>query len=140
MKFREAVPEDFAFVAEHTASRGCFAKQPLVVDYVCALEHDGNVLGIGGVKLLNASTAWAWFDLTTFAKPHMVVVFRTIREWMARLAAQHGIIRMQAAVEIDFPEAIRTVEHLGFHRESIMKWFFDDKDGYMFVKFFGRAK
>lgn len=137
MNFREAVPSDFAFVAEHSASRGCFAKQPLVVDYVCALEHEGNLLGIGGVSLLNASTSWGWFDLTPFAKGHMIAVYRVIREWMDKLAETHGITRMMAAVECDFPEAVRTVKHLGFECESVMRRFFDGKDGYMFVKFYG---
>ncbi len=137
MEFRDIKESDFAFVAEHTASRGCCAKRPVNLDFLVALEHEGNVLAIGGVLLLNPSTSWAWLDLTTFAEGHMVVVFRTIRDWLDKMAEMHGITRMMAAVEIDFAEANRTVEHLGFHRESVMSRFFDDKDAYMYVKFYG---
>ncbi len=140
MKFRDAKPSDFAFVAEHSISRGCLDKQPLEVDFVYALEHEGNILGVGGVKLLNASTSWCWFDLTTFATSHMIVVYRVIRESLEKLAAEHGIRRMMAAVDCGFPEAIRTVKHLGFSRESVMHNFFDDRAAYMFVKFFGKEQ
>ena len=134
MKLREATEADFRFVAEYTISHGP-KECPTIIDFVYALEHEGKVLGVGGVKLLNETTAWAWFDLTVFARAHIKTVYRTIRDWMDTLMKTHRIKRLMAAVECDFPEAVRTAEHLGFHLEGEMENFFGDKPGYCYVKF-----
>jgi RimJ/RimL family protein N-acetyltransferase len=55
---------------------------------------------------------------------------------MEILAKDKGIKRGQAYVDVNFPEAIRLVEHLGFERESIMKRFIGDGDAAMYARFF----
>ena len=134
MEFREATESDLAFVGRHTISRGFFAKQPPRVEWVYALEHEGQILGVGGLKLMNPSTAWAWFDLTEFARGHMLIVYRVIRDVLTSTMAEHGLRRVMAVVEPDFPKAIRTIEHLGFEREAILKNFYDEKDGYLYAR------
>lgn len=134
MKFRETTQADLDFVANNSVSRGICSKQPKSIDYCYTLEHEGKPLGIGGFRLINLTTAWCWVDMTHLAGGHIIVCYRTIKEWMAKFTEEHKLKRLQAYVEPDFPEAIRMVEHLGFERESIMKNFINDKDVYMYVK------
>ncbi len=135
MDFRELKQSDIDFVADHSVSRGILSKQPEIIDFSYALEHEGEILGIGGIRLINETTCWLWLDLTTYAGSHITTVYRVIKEWLAILMKDKGIIRAQAYIECNFPQAIRMVEHLGLHRESIMENFVGDKPAYLFVKF-----
>jgi len=137
MKFREATPEDIRYISEHSISRDVQKFCPPVIDFCFVLEDDdGFPLGIGCFRLINLTTAWCWMSLTAQARRNIIIGFRTIKEWMPIFVKQHNIKRLQAYVEADFPEAIRTAEHLGFRRESTMKNFIGDKDAYMYVRFF----
>jgi len=134
VNFREAIQADLDYVGEHSVSMGCFGQMPKRIDYVYTLEHDGKVLGVGGIKLLNPTTAWCWMDLTEEALKRRTVVYRVVKEWLDILIKDMGLIRLMAAVRTDFEEAIRTVEHLGFHQESVLKKFFEDKDAYLYAR------
>jgi len=134
MHFRETTQADLDYVANHSVSRGIQKHCPEQVDYCYTLEHEGKPLGIGGFRLINVTTAWCWVDLTDRAGSHIVVAYRTIKEWIDVFTKEHGIKRLQAYVECDFEEAIRMVKHLGFEKESIMKNFIGDKDSYMYVR------
>ena len=136
MQFRESTQEDFDYLADHTISRGILKRQPAQVDYYYTLEHEGIPLGIGGFRLINLTTAWAWIDLSDEAKKHIRIVYRTIKEWADIFVKEHKLKRLQAYVETDFPEAIRVAEHLGFRKEfdKPMKNFVGDKDAYMYVR------
>lgn len=134
MNFRETTQSDIDFVAEHSVSRGIFKRQPEQIDFCYTLEHEGKPLGIGGFRLINMTTAWVWTDWTSLAQNHLVIAYRTIKEWIDIFAKEHGIKRLQAYIEVDFPEAVRLVEHLGFYRESTMKNFVDDKDAFLYAK------
>ena len=136
MDFREATIKDIESVAKRSISRGC-RELPQNIDYVYALEHDGVVLGVGGVKLLNATTAWAWMDWTKEALRFKTWSYRTVKEWLDILIQQRGFRRLMAAVATDFPQAIDTVEHLGFHRESLMPGFYGDESAYLYVRLEG---
>lgn len=135
MQFREATKADMDYVGEHTVSRGCFKEVPEVIDYTYALEHEGKLLGIGGIKLMNPTTAWGWFDLSKDALKHKTVVYRVIKTYLDTLMRDKNLSRIMAAIEPDFPEAIRTAEHLGFGQESIMLNFLGKgKHAYMYAK------
>lgn len=134
MNFRETTKEDLEFVADNSVSRGVLKRQPECIDFCYTLEHEGKVLGIGGFRLINLTTAWCWFDLTHLASEHIIVVYRTIKEWTEIFVKEHNLKRLQAYVECDFEEAIRTAGHLGFKQESVMKSFMGDKDAYLFVR------
>ena len=134
MKFREAILSDLEFVADHTISRGCFNELPNVIDHVYALEHEGVVLGIGGLKILNPHTAWCWMDWTEYSKGHIYTGYRIVSEWLDIAIKEFGLTRIMAAIEPDFNTAIRTVEHLGFHLESEMPGFFGEKPGLLYVR------
>jgi len=137
MEFREATQNDLDCVSDHTISRGIQKRLPHRIEYVYALEHEGKVLGVGGFRLVNLTTAWCWIDLAESAKKHIMPVYRVIKEWMHIFCTEHQIRRLQAYVEPDFPQAIRTATHLGFFKESVMRNFMGDKDAYMFVYLMG---
>lgn len=135
MQLREATPSDYAYLAANTASRGCFKNQPSRIEFSYALEHDGQVLGIGGIQLLNTTTAWCWMDWAQLGKEdHHRVLYRVAVEWLDIMMDQHRLRRVMASVDATFPEAIRTVEHMGFHREGVMRNFFGDTDGLLYAR------
>ena len=134
MNFRETTQEDLDFVSNHSVSRGILKRQPECIDYCYTLEHEEEPLGIGGFRFINTTTAWCWLDMTDLAGEYIIVAYRVIKEWMEIFVKEHGIKRLQAYVELDFPEAIRMVQHLGFEKESIMKSFVGDKDVSMYVR------
>lgn len=125
---------DVDFVKDHSISRGIVGKQPESIDFGYTLEHEGNVLGVGGFRLINLTTAWAWLNLTDCAGGHIIVVYRTVKEWMQKFVEEKGIKRLQAYVAPDFSEALSLVEHLGFKWESNMEQFLSDGDASMYVR------
>ena len=137
MELREATQEDWEYMNAHSVSRGIQKKIPERVEYVYTLEHDGVPLMVGGFRLLNASTSWCWFDLSDKAGEHIYTVYRTIKEWGDKFVEDHNLTRLQTYVKVDFPEAIRVVEHCGFVKEfeKPMKNFVDNTDAYMYVRF-----
>ena len=134
MDFREMTAEDAAFVAEHSISRGVFAKQEARTEWSYTLEDNGKVLGVGGIIMLTPTTAWAWLDITEYAMTRIKTCYRVISDWMMVLAKSKGIRRLQAYIDPSFPQAVRLAEHLNFHRESTMKNFLGDKDADMYVR------
>lgn len=134
MEFRTTTQEDLDFVANHSVSRGILKRQPECIDFCYTLEHEGEPLGIGGFRLINETTAWCWIDMTDRVGSHLIPAYRVVKEWMNIFVKEHGIKRLQAYVEMDFPEAIRMVQHLGFEKESIMRNFVGDKDVSMYVR------
>ena len=134
MIFREAVQEDLDYLADNSISRGVQKHAPEQVSYIYSLEHNGKLLGAGGFQLINLHTAWCWVDMSHEARNYIVSSYKTIKEQIESFMIEHNIKRLQAYVECDFPEAIRMVSHLGFHKESIMKNFVGDNDAYMYVR------
>ena len=132
MNFREATTEDLGYVAKHSISHGN-KEYPDSVDFVYALEHEGNVLGIGGFKLLNPSTAWCWMDWTPLALEHKIAMYRTAKEYMEKFTKQLDIKLLLAAVREHFTEAVRTVTHLGFEKTIILPGFFGDEDAFLYI-------
>lgn len=136
MEFRELTQEDIEAVKNDSISRGILSKQPEVIDYSYCLKHEGKIIGIGGFRLINMTTMWAWTDWTHFAGKHITVAYRTVKEYLDIFAKEHKIKRAQCYVEADFEEAIRMARHLGFDYESTMSNFVGDKPAYMFVRYF----
>lgn len=134
MKFRETTQEDVDFVADHSISRGVEKHRPERVDFCYTLEHEGRPLVIGGFRLINATTAWGWVDITDAAGGRIISVYRAIKEWTDTFTKTHKIRRLQAYVEKDFTEGIRMLQHLGFEKESAMLNFVGDKDAFMYVR------
>lgn len=134
MKFREMTNEDFEYLKDHSISRGIFKNTPIETEFSFSLEHEGTLLGSGGFRLINETTSWVWIDMTYESRKHIHTVYRVIKEWLDVFVKDKGIIRLQAYIDPNFPEAIRTVQHLGFERESNMKRFYPDRDAYLYVR------
>lgn len=136
MKIRETTREDLDFMADNSISRGIVKNQPDRIEFCYSLEHEGKLLGMGGIRMINLTTAWCWIDMSHNAGGHIIAIYRVIKEWMYELVEDKGIKRLQAYVVTDFPEAVRMVQHLGFEKESILKNFMGDKDAYLYVRLF----
>jgi RimJ/RimL family protein N-acetyltransferase len=134
MEFRETIQADLDYMADNSVSRGVQKSCPEQLSYMYTLEDCGEILGIGGFRLINASTAWCWLDMSHSAGKNMIYGYRFLRDEIEKFLHKYNLRRLQAYVECDFPEAIRMVEHLGFKKESTMKNFVGDKDAYMYVK------
>ena len=137
MEFRPAVEPDLEFVEATLLHRTMQYKQPERIDYCYTLEHENEILGIGGFRFISETTAWVWILMSKYAKPHLKTCYRCIKGWMDIFCEDHKLRRLQAYVDVDFPEAIRLIEHLGFEREFRMKNFMPETDAYMYVKFQG---
>jgi len=136
MEFREMTQADLDYLSEHSISRGVTKKLPDRIDWSYALEHEGVTLVIGGIQLINSTTAWGWLDLSGKAGENIYVVYRVVSEWMEKLCKEKGIKRLMAYTEVGFQEAELLIEHLGFYQESIMFNFVGDNPAKMWVRFF----
>jgi RimJ/RimL family protein N-acetyltransferase len=130
MNFRQLQEADIQFMADNSLfSREHWKSMCGQLEFNYALEHNGNVLGIGGLKMINNHTAYGWFDMSIHAKNHVIICYRVIKEWLQISCKELGIRRLEAYVEADFEAGQRTVEHLGFTYEYTAKNFFGDKPG-----------
>lgn len=136
MEFGELTQADIDAVKDNSISRGILSKQPQEIDFSYALRHEGKVLGIGGIRLINLTSCWLWVDMSKYAREHIKTCYRVISEWFEILMKDKGIIRAQCYIEADFEEAIRLVRHLGLHYEFTMPNFVGKKPACMFVRFF----
>ena len=136
MIFREMTQQDVRFMKDNSVSRGILKRQPEQMEFTYALEHEGNLLGIGGIRLINLTTAWCWVDMTSIAGEHIIIVYRVIKEWMEKLVEEKELKRLQAYIELDFPEAIRMAQHLGFEKESILEGFLPSGDAFLYRRLF----
>jgi len=134
MQIRTATDADLQTLGERSVSRGCFSEMPATTDVVYALEHDGELLAVGGLKQMNPTCAWVWVDLAPQALENQVALFRILRDYIGHLMHDKGLTRLMAAVEEGFPEAIRLAQHLGFKRESRMANWIGDKAAFMYVR------
>ena len=137
MDIRNATEADFKAMGERSVSRGCLGQVPETTDFVYALEHDGELLAVGGIKQMNPTCAWAWIDLAAQALENRVALFRLIRDYLDVLMQDKGLTRLMAAIEDDFPEAVRMAQHLGFVKESRMENWTGDKAAFMYVRLKG---
>ena len=110
-------------------------KPEKTIDYCYTLEHEDKPLGLGGFRMITQTVCWCWVDLTEDAVKNMVTSFRTMNHWVRTFARAHGILRMQAFVRNE-DKYIRLVRHLGFEQESVMKQFYGNEDGLLFVRLF----
>jgi len=131
MMVREMTHADLEYMKEHSINPKL--PQGMAVNYMFALEHEGELMLICGFRSIVPETAWAWLDLTESAPKYMITIYRFMKNLMQDFAEDNGIHRYQAFVR-DIPEHIRLVEHLGFELESLMKEFYGNEDAFMYRK------
>jgi hypothetical protein len=125
--------QDIEAMKDVSISRGAIHSGIEQIDYTYAIEHEGEVLAIGGIRLLTPTTAMCWTDLSCHSKRYMLRIYRAISEWLETLTKDYGIKRLQTYIEMD-PVMINWIEHLNFKRESVMKQFLDGKDVYLYAR------
>jgi hypothetical protein len=136
MNFRQLEQRDLDFVAEHSLNQDVFKSQPEVYEHNYTLEHNGRILVIGGIKMLNKTTAIAWCNLTVFALDHVIETYRCMKTWTDEMCRTLGIHRLEANVEVGFQAGEVTVKHLGFDFEFRMKDYNDGKPADRYVKYY----
>jgi len=130
MEFSAATQDDLELAAE--AEGPDIREYPRSIDYPVSLRHEGQLLAVGGIKLLWMGTAWAWFFWFPAARAHKYTLYRVVKEWLDVQIAVHGLKRVMAAVHQDYPEGCRTVEHLGFEVEAVLPRCFGEQTGVLY--------
>lgn len=136
MKLRELQQADLTYMAENARDKDYY-KQPLEqIDYMYALEHDDDILMIGGFRMITDTTAWAWMDLSYAGLERIYTCYRILNEWIHRFCKQRNIARLEACVEVGFEAGVNLATHLGFKYESRKKNFFGNRPADLYVRFF----
>ena len=137
MNFREITQADIDYCAKNGLYARKYANDEGPLSLGWTLEHRNDVLAIGGFLFITNTTAWAWIELSQASKQYVLESYRVIKEWMEIACEEKKIVRLQAWVDPEFEAAIRTVEHLGFFRESTMRDFLGKgKPAFLYVKLF----
>lgn len=140
MNFRQMTQADLDFVAEHGIHKGVLKNQPEQMDYNYCLEHEGEVLVIGGMKLINNTAAIGWIALTEYSGEYIIEVFRTVKTWLNDMAETLKISCLIAFVEAGFEEGERVILHLGFDKQCRVKNFKGNIPADLWVKTFEVSK
>jgi RimJ/RimL family protein N-acetyltransferase len=131
MEFRNPTQADFDYVAAN-AYEGAVKNYPYqqVPDGNCyAIEFDGLLVGVGGMVLHWEGMAEFWLILTDQCRKdgvYGILALSAIKEKVEYLIESNNIIRAQATVRTDFPEAVKMIEYLGFKNEGLMKHYAPD--------------
>jgi hypothetical protein len=87
---------------------------------------DGVVVGVGGIQILWEGVGEAWVILSQAALDHKIETYRGIFKKLKELIEECDLRRVQSVIRVDFPQAIRMIEHLGFQLEGYMKGYCPD--------------
>lgn len=149
MNFRALTQSDLKYMKAVSPDKEFYKDGHENISFDHVLEHNGDILVIGGLRFVNKTTAIGWFDISPAGYENLLAVYRTICEWMdgyrdsdghciKGIIEELGIIRLEAYVKESFGKGIRTVEHLGFEFERTVKKFFGTEDALLFVKFYDK--
>lgn len=91
-----------------------------------AVEHDGKLLGIGGLAYLPNGTVGAFVHATEGARPYRIAMHKAGLRTMEE-ARKLGLRRVVALAEPGIEPAVRWLERLGFHPtvvdgETVYAW------------------
>ena len=132
MNFRVGTVEDLELMQSLNHQERKFDE---VIDHIYTLEHNGEILGVGGFRMIVPETAWCWVDFSAYGVKHIRDTYRVTRDWIDGWAEKTGVKRLQAFVK-DSEKEMRLVNHLGFEQESRMKNFYGDDDAFLYARIF----
>jgi RimJ/RimL family protein N-acetyltransferase len=140
MELRNLKPEDLAFCRVSNVSRSKFLEPAEQSDWAWTLEHESQIMGCGGIQTITDVCAWAWITMTEAGKGEYREVFRAVNAMIEGVCEEHGILRLQAWMEIGFEESRRFLEHMHFTPEGfpMLQFIEKDKHAQMYVRYFGR--
>lgn len=94
---------------------------------------NGQVVGVGGIVTLWSGVGEAWIVLTKDILQNKVESYRCILRMFKKMTKEN-YHRIQATVRVDFPQAIKMVEHLGFKREGkLIAYCPDGEDSFIYA-------
>ena len=85
-------------------------------------EYMGEIVGIGGIKIMWEGVGEAWIILTNHANKDSLFGFRAfykMREKLDSMIVEHKLRRVEAHVREDSLEGKRLIENLGFTFDCI---------------------
>lgn len=92
---------------------------------------DGQCIGCGGLFPMFPHRAYAWALLGVDAGPHMLAITREVR---FRLDSS-PFVRVEMAVDHEFPEGRRWAEMLGFEAEVLARAYLPGpRDAWIYIK------
>ena len=132
MEFRKSTQEDMAFVRLNPFE-GAVKDYPYmeIPDENCyTVIYESAIVAIGGLQVRWEGVGLMWLMLTADCKKygiHSLLALEAIKEKVEYLIEKNNLWRAEAAVRVDFPQAIKMVECLGFEREGLMRMYYPDK-------------
>lgn len=80
-------------------------------------EVDGQIMAIAGVIPQWSNRAIAWALISKYAGAHFIEIHRAVRRFLIHCP----FVRVEAQVDVGFPEANRWMNMLGFELEGYMR-------------------
>ena len=137
MELRPLTSRDISYMEQYSRDKD-FYKEPMSeIDYMYALDSEGEVLMIGGFRMITNQTAWCWMDLSLAGLERIYTCYRVIKEWIEKFCKRMNISRLEACVEEGHENGVNLVTHLGFKFESRKPRFFGKNSADLYVRFFG---
>ncbi len=95
---------------------------------------DGHIAGCAGLELLWPGVGDLWLMLGSNAKEKPITTVRNVRKYLHVFIEENGLWRVQTTGRVDFPEANRLIEMLGFkrHTDVLEKYGPDKSDYYLY--------
>lgn len=140
MIFRKATQEDLAFVRQNPFEGAIKAYPYMEVpdENTYTAVYENQIVAVGGLQIEYEGVGLLWLMLTADCKKdgiYSLFALEAIRDKAKYLIAKNNLWRAYAIVRADFPQAIKMIEFLGFHKESTMEKHMPDRtDGYLYVR------
>jgi hypothetical protein len=140
IEFKKTTQEDLDYVRLNPYE-DAVKNYPYMVapdDNCYTVIYEGSLVAVGGLCVRWEGVGLLWLILTSDCKKygiHGVVALLAIKEKVNELIENNSLWRAEADVRVDFPQAIKMIEYLGFTRECRREQYFPDKtDGYLYSK------
>ena len=140
MEFRKATQEDMAFVRQNPFE-GAVKDYPYMEipdENTYTVIYESAIVAVGGLWVRWEGVGLLWLMLTADCKKygiHGLLALEAIKEKMEYLIEKNNLWRAEAAIRVDFPQAIKMIEFLGFEREGLMRQYYPDKtDAFLYSR------
>ncbi len=140
MEFRQATQEDLAFVRQYPFENAvkCYPYMECPDDNTYTVIYESKIVAVGGLHVRWEGVGLLWLMLTEDCKKngfHSVLALAAIKEKTEHLININNLWRAEANIRVDFTQAVKMIEFLGFHYECTMEKYAPDKtDMYLYAK------
>ena len=140
MEFKETTQEDLDFVRANPYE-GAVKDYPYMEApdaNTMTIVFEGQIVGVGGLFVHWEGVGTLWLILTADCKKnglYGILALSAIKDKVDELLRDNNIVRAQAAIRTDFPEAIKMIQFLGFSKECLSEKYFPDRsDAYRYSR------